>query len=135
MDQKDTVHLKIYTPEGAVLDEAVQSVTLQTADGEIGVLPGHARYISLLGTGILSYTKTNGEKVRLVAVEGFCQFVDGTLTVLADAVDTASAATGRDLNSEKEQLTKEFAQANFFDPAWEIKVSQLKRVQALQQLS
>lgn len=134
MESKDSIHLKILTPQGAVLDDAVKTVSIQTADGEIGILPGHARYIGLLGTGILSYTKLDGEKVRLVAVEGFCQFVEGTFTVLADAVDDASAKAGRDLNAEKEKLQKEFGTANFFDPSWDVKVAELKRVQALQQL-
>lgn len=126
--------LKIFVPEGVVLDEKVQSATLHTADGEIGILPGHARYIGLLGTGIMSFTKPGGERTRFVASEGFCYFTDGVLTVLADSVDFSSDASGRDLSAEREALQRELAGANFFDPAWDVKAALLKRIQALQQL-
>lgn len=131
----DTITLKVYTPEGVVLDEKARTVTLQTADGEVGILPGHARYISLLGTGILSYVNERGEKASIVASEGFCHFADGTLTVLADVVEYASSAQGRNLEVEKHSLMKELTEADFFNPVWDLKRAQLKRIQALEDLT
>ncbi len=130
----DAIVLKVFTPAGSVFEETVNSVTLQNADGEIGILPGHARYISLLGTGILRYTTTSGETKQIVASEGFCHFVDGTLTVLADNVDLPSSISATDIASAKETLQKELQSANFFDPKWDVKTAELKRLEALEKL-
>lgn len=130
----ETIFLKVYTPEGAVLNEKAQSITLQTAEGEIGILPGHARYIGLLGTGMLSYISEGGNRSSIVVSEGFAHFIDGTLTVLADAVDVPDDATGRNLTVEKQGLLKELTDANFFDPVWDVKRVQLKRLESLEAL-
>lgn len=130
----DSIQLKVYTPAGAVLEETVTSVTLQNSEGEIGILPGHARYISLLGTGILRFTTVSGESKQLVACEGFCHFVDGTLTVMADRVDLPTEVAGLDVAKEKAALQKEMQSANFFEPQWDIKASELKRLEAIEKL-
>ena len=130
----DAIRLKVYTPVGVILEDTVQSVTLQNSEGEIGILPGHARYISLLGTGILTYVKSGGETRKLIASEGFCHFIDGELVVLADHVDLPSQVGKIDVGKEKEVLNKELQQANFFEPKWDIKVSQLKRLEAIEKL-
>lgn len=130
----DGFQLKVYTPAGGVLSETVQSVTLQNADGEIGILPGHTRYISLLGTGILKYTTTSGTSAQIVASEGFCHFADGVLTVMADQVDLPSDAAAINLSQAKDTLQREMQSANFFEPEWDIKATELKRLEALERL-
>jgi F-type H+-transporting ATPase subunit epsilon len=79
--------LKILTPQGAVLDASVQSATVPLADGEIGVLPGHARHMGLLGNGTLSYITADGAATKgAVQISGgFCTFSGDVLTVLADS--------------------------------------------------
>ena len=44
--RRDTLHLVVLTPERAVLDQDVYSVTLPGASGYLGVLKGHAPLIS-----------------------------------------------------------------------------------------
>ena len=38
----DTLHLEIITAGGSVVDTQAAQVTLPLADGEVGILPGHA---------------------------------------------------------------------------------------------
>lgn len=84
----DSFRLKVITPEGVALDEQVSSATIPTSEGEIGVLPKHARYCGLLGNGPLSYLKQGSATSENFTVhEGFCHFVDDTLTILADSVE------------------------------------------------
>ena len=42
----DTLHLEIITAGGAVVDTPAAQITLPLADGEVGILPGHAPFSS-----------------------------------------------------------------------------------------
>ena len=55
----EAIELQVVTPERHVLSENVQSLEMPAKDGYLGVLPGHAPLITLLGVGTLtsvSYT-------------------------------------------------------------------------------
>lgn len=93
--------LEIVTPEKKVLDEPVDSVTVPTATGEIGILPNHAPLISALKSGILSYT-TKGATDKLVVSGGFVEVSTDQVSILtdiaerADEIDTAAARAERE---------------------------------------
>ena len=56
----DSIELIIVTPERQLLRETVTEVTLPGADGQLGVLPGHAPLITELGIGELTYRSKSG---------------------------------------------------------------------------
>jgi F-type H+-transporting ATPase subunit epsilon len=93
--------LEIVTPEKKVLDEPVDSVTVPTATGEIGILPNHAPLISALRSGILSYT-SKGTTDKLVVSGGFVEVSGDQVAILtdvaerADEIDTEAAKTDRE---------------------------------------
>lgn len=130
----DSFRLKIFTPEGPFLDEEVTAVTLQNSEGEIGILPGHVRYISLLGTGILSYVVAGSSARQIVASEGFCHMTEGTFFVLADRVMTREEAGAMDVSASKISVKKELEEANFIDPKWDIKRIELKTLESAERL-
>lgn len=80
----ESFNLSIYTPAGLLLEEAVGAVTLPTAMGEIGVLPGHASYTGILASGTLQYL-SGGSKKEVTVTGGFAAFAGNILTVLADS--------------------------------------------------
>lgn len=80
--------LEVVTPEKKVVEAEVDSVTVPTASGEVGILPNHAPLISALKPGILSYSaKGSGDK--LVVAGGFVEVSNDTVAVLADSAETA----------------------------------------------
>ncbi|MFN8178360.1 MAG: ATP synthase F1 subunit epsilon [bacterium] len=86
----------VVTPERAILDEDAERVVVPAHDGEIGILPGHARLLAKLGVGVLRVT--SGGKTRELFVEGgFVQVAADKVTVLTEAasevadVDVAAA--------------------------------------------
>jgi F-type H+-transporting ATPase subunit epsilon len=89
-----TLNCTVVTPERAILDEAAEFVVVPAHDGEIGILPGHARLLAKLGVGVLRVT--SGGNTREMFVEGgFVQVADDRVTVLTDfatAVDTVDVA-------------------------------------------
>ena len=51
----DTLHLEIITAGGAVVDTPAAQITLPLADGEVGILPGHAPLLGALMCGVVRY--------------------------------------------------------------------------------
>ncbi len=82
------IKLEIVTPEKKVFDEEVDSVTVPTASGEIGIMPNHAPLISSLKSGILSYTR-GGATERMVISGGFVEVSANRASVLANVAETA----------------------------------------------
>ena len=91
--------LEIVTPEKRVIDMDVDSVTVPTATGEVGILPAHAPLISALKPGIITYT-TKGSAERLAVAGGFVEVAGDKVSVLAD---TAESADEIDLQAAREQ--------------------------------
>jgi F-type H+-transporting ATPase subunit epsilon len=80
--------LKIVTPERLILEEEVESVTIPTVEGEIGVFPGHLALISAIKSGDI-VGKKNGEEIPMAVSGGFVEVRPGSngeteVVVLAD---------------------------------------------------
>lgn len=79
------------------------SVTAQTTEGEIGVLPGHEPVLGqLVEGGIVAITPTEGERVVVAVHGGFLSVTAGAVSVLAESADFAS-----DVDVEAERRTAE----------------------------
>jgi F-type H+-transporting ATPase subunit epsilon len=79
--------LEIVTPEARVYSDTIDTVVIPTAEGEIGILPGHIPLLSQVDHGELRVTK--GASTQLLAVSGgFVQVVDDRISVLAEGAIT-----------------------------------------------
>jgi F-type H+-transporting ATPase subunit epsilon len=84
----DSIELIIVTPQRQLLRETVVEVTLPGADGQLGVLPGHAPLITELGIGELSYhAKKSGESAPVAIISGFAEVLGDRVTVLAETAE------------------------------------------------
>ena len=79
----DTLHLEIVTAGGAAVDTQAAQVTLPLADGEAGVLPGHAPLL-----GVVRYTSGGAEHYCAVS-PGTVNVAANTVTVLARTAEPA----------------------------------------------
>ncbi len=113
----DNFTIRVFTPEGLLLEDVSSDVRLQGAAGEVGILPNHANYIGLLGTGVLEYHTHPGRELRrLVVAEGVCTFGDDMLTILADRIVTADAADVLALEDERAEALAALASGSVEDP-------------------
>ena len=88
------IHITVVTPEKAILDEYVDSVTLPMFDGERGVLPRHSPFVGQLGYGMLRLDV--GGTTRSFYIDGgFAQVSRNEVTLL-----TAKAMTHDELTTE-----------------------------------
>jgi F-type H+-transporting ATPase subunit epsilon len=74
------MQLDIVTPDRRVVVGKADDVVIPAAKGEIDILPGHAPWLGMLGTGILRFV-AEGKEVRLMISGGFAE-VDGDRVVL-----------------------------------------------------
>ena len=85
----DTFQLEVATPERLFLDEQVSEAELPGKEGYMGILPGHAPLLSILGAGILTYKSGAGEK-KLKIEGGFVEVFENHVRVLADRAEPAA---------------------------------------------
>lgn len=74
------MQLDIVTPDRRVVVGKADDVVIPAVEGEIDILPGHAPWLGMLGTGILRFV-AEGKEVRLMISGGFAE-VDSDRVVL-----------------------------------------------------
>jgi len=84
----ESIELELATPERAMVSEQVTDVQVPGQDGYLGILPGHAPLLSLLGAGSLSYA-TGGERRFLAVQFGLVEVLPGQVRVLANLAERA----------------------------------------------
>jgi F-type H+-transporting ATPase subunit epsilon len=126
-----TFHFDLVSPEQLVFSGEVTQVDVPGAEGDFGVLAGHAPMVSSLRPGILTIIGDSGQK-RIVVWGGFAEVGPETVTVLADTampiedVDPAVIAgaikdTEEDMADAKDEVIRDKAR---------MKLEQLRGVQA-----
>lgn len=93
-----------------MLDAEVDSVTVSTASGEVGILPNHAPLISALKPGVLAYN-IKGTSERLAVTGGFVEVNGNKVAVLADSAESASDIDIEAARSERDEAEKMLAAA------------------------
>ncbi len=79
-----TFQLELVSPEKLLLSRAVEMAVLPAAEGEMGVLPGHAPMIVTLRGGVIAVTEGGQITERLYVAGGFAEVTPDRCTVLAD---------------------------------------------------
>ncbi|OGS33529.1 MAG: ATP synthase F1 subunit epsilon [Elusimicrobia bacterium RIFOXYC2_FULL_34_12] len=95
-----TFLLEIITPEKVSYKSMVEFVSFPAYHGEMGVLPGHIDYISLLLPGEIRIKF--GEDIQLFAISGgFAEIHNNNVTILCETAESAE-----EIDIEKAKLEK-----------------------------
>jgi F-type H+-transporting ATPase subunit epsilon len=83
------LHFELVTPERLIRSEEVHMVVVPGAEGDFGVLEGHAPFMSTIRNGELAIYRAgmSGEPERIAIQGGFAEVNDRGLTVLAERAD------------------------------------------------
>jgi len=81
----DRVQLKVLTPEGFGIKEAVSEVVLPSTSGQLGVLANHAPMMTALDIGVLRF-KQGGKWKPLVLMGGFASVESNQLSILVNDI-------------------------------------------------
>src|ERR1700721_2966654 len=77
------LHLEFVSPERVLFSGDVDQVDLPGAEGDMGILPGHAPLVTALRPGIVTVF-SGGKREPIVVIGGFAEVSPAGLTVLAD---------------------------------------------------
>jgi F-type H+-transporting ATPase subunit epsilon len=78
-----TFHFDLVSPEKLAFSGEVDQVDVPGAEGDFGVLAGHAPVVAAIRPGILTIT-SGGTHQKLIVLGGLAEVSDKGLTVLAD---------------------------------------------------
>lgn len=77
------MRVTVISPERSVFDGPAESVVAPAFDGEVGILPRHAPFMTLLGKGELR-VRQGGTAHRFEVEGGFLQVSGDTVRVVAE---------------------------------------------------
>lgn len=80
----DKLQFELVSPEKLLLSEAVAMVIVPGAEGNFGVLPGHALLISTVRPGVIDVYEDKTVSERIFVSGGFAEVTPERCTVLAD---------------------------------------------------
>lgn len=83
------MRVTVISPEAAMFDGDADAVTAPAFDGEVGILPGHAPFVTLLGRGRLRVRQA-GSISEFTVQGGFLQVVGDRVRVIAEHVQGAA---------------------------------------------
>lgn len=79
------MQVTVISPEASMFDGPADAVVAPAFDGEVGILPNHAPFMTLLGNGKLT-VRHGSATSRFLVRGGFLQVVDNRVRVVAEHV-------------------------------------------------
>jgi F-type H+-transporting ATPase subunit epsilon len=105
-----TFQFELVSPEKLLLSRQVEMATIPAAEGDMGVLAGHAPMIVALRGGVIRVRENGAETEALFVAGGFAEVSATRVTVLADeatALDALSRGTSEKRLAEAEAALRE----------------------------
>lgn len=81
---ENAVQFELVSPEKLLLSDDVEMVVVPGAEGDFGVLPGHAPMISTVRPGVIHVFEGGSVKSRIFVAGGFAEVTSARCTVLAE---------------------------------------------------
>jgi F-type H+-transporting ATPase subunit epsilon len=107
-----TFQLEFVSPEKLLLSRPVEMALLPAADGQMGVLPGHAPMIVALRGGVISVREDGAETESLFVPGGFAEITPTRVTVLADEATPVAQLSRAEAESRIAEAEKALAALN-----------------------
>ena len=106
----DQINFELVSPEKLLLSEPVEMVVVPGVEGDFGVLPGHAPFVSNVRPGVIAVFAESKVVQRIFVVGGFAEVTAERCTVLAEqalpVTDIDRATAEADIRDAREDLTE-----------------------------
>ena len=79
-----TLGVRVVSPEKVVYEGQASSLVAPAWDGQVGILPGHAPFLALLGSGELTVDLPGGGSETFQVAGGVIKVEGGEVTVLTE---------------------------------------------------
>ena len=107
----DKVQFELVSPERLLVSEAVDMVVVPGSEGDFGVLPGHAPFISAVRPGVIEVYEGNTVTERIFVAGGFAEVSNDRCTVLAEDAAQLTDVNRAEVEGDLRRLNEELAAA------------------------
>lgn len=87
-----TLHVRVVSPQKLVFEGESSSLVAPAWDGMVGILPGHAPFLALLGAGELSVDLPGGGSETFQVAGGVLKVLENRVTILTEYAGTEPPA-------------------------------------------
>lgn len=105
----DKVQFELVSPERLLVSQAVDMVVVPGSEGDFGVLPGHAPFISTVRPGVIEVYEGNTVTERIFVAGGFAEVSNDRCTVLAEQASPLTDVNRAEVEGELRSLNEELA--------------------------
>jgi F-type H+-transporting ATPase subunit epsilon len=102
------LHFELVSPEKLLFSGDVNQVDIPGAEGDFGVLEGHAPTVATLRPGIVTVHAPGGS-TRIVVLGGFAEVSASGLTILADVAEDAATMSPAAIEGRISELEQRVA--------------------------
>jgi F-type H+-transporting ATPase subunit epsilon len=103
--------LELVSPEKLLLSRAVEMAVIPAAEGEMGVLAGHAPMIVALRGGVISVREGGQVTEQLFVAGGFAEVAPDRVTILADEATPLASLSKSDAEARLAEAEAAFTSA------------------------
>jgi F-type H+-transporting ATPase subunit epsilon len=107
----DKVQFELVSPERLLVSEAVDMVVVPGSEGDFGVLPGHAPFISTVRPGVIEVYEGTTVTERIFVAGGFAEVSNDRCTVLAEQAAPITDVNRAEVEGDLRRLNEELAAA------------------------
>jgi F-type H+-transporting ATPase subunit epsilon len=107
----DKVQFELVSPERLLISEPVDMVVVPGSEGDFGVLPGHAPFISTVRPGVIEVYEGSTVTERIFVAGGFAEVSNDRCTVLAEEAASLNDVNRAQVEAELRSLNEELAAA------------------------
>jgi F-type H+-transporting ATPase subunit epsilon len=100
----EKLQFELVSPERLLLSEQVHMVIVPGSEGNFGVLPGHALFISTVRPGVIDVYEDESVTERIFVSGGFAEVTPERCTVLADEAVPLSSIDRGDTEQQARSL-------------------------------
>ena len=101
--------IHIVTPEKTIFDGDIRELTAAGIDGEFGILPEHAPFVTILAPGVVSVKMADGRTDELAVSGGYIEVTGDHVILLVESAEREGEVdidTIKRRKEEKEKLLK-----------------------------
>jgi F-type H+-transporting ATPase subunit epsilon len=107
----DKVQFELVSPERLLVSEPVDMVVVPGSEGDFGVLPGHAPFISTVRPGVIEVFEGSTVTERIFVAGGFAEVTGERCTVLAEEAAALNDVNRVEVEADLRRLNEDLAAA------------------------
>ena len=105
------INFDFVSPEASIVSSEVDMVLIPGIDGDAGILPDHAPFMTTLRQGIVEVTFEQGNVKKYLVEGGFADITQDKMTILAETSLNLSDSDSKVLKSEIDIINEKLASA------------------------